>query len=1050
MKKIQTIFAALLLLFTFYTTSLSAQWAPTNGIQGAVDGKFATIGDTVLYLGGNRPFYSVNDGLSWATFQNFPAISGFLNEIVVCDNNILIPNFKELYLSKDRGATWSTIAYPDTVTNYVGTYIQNDTLIFATYGGRFKSGDNGMTWTPILANYTLRNFQYANGALTAIRYPYLVRTTDICETFDTLLQLTANPVIFKKLGEKLFLLMQYASGGCWYSPDDGQTWQQFIGTGFDQYQSLLALGNDIYALKPDFIQKSSDNGQTWTSLSLPVNDYFTDATGNHDIILTATNYHGIYRSTDFCNSWFPANFGLKNAQINGFSITNNHLYANSTRDIYGLNDDQINWSPLNVPFTPFWYGYQQYIESGNKLIVLSSNNLFVSEDQGATWVESSIPGLANQSFYPDDIFVLSSRIFVTSTGSEILVSENNGLSFLPLDDQYDFVFRSAETVFYEQGKLFAKTPNDKLYVSEDEGNTWTLVSDLPVPTSSAAYFSKKMFLSGNNILYFNNNLIANLPQHYLISNDFGQTWVVKDNKIDYIGFDKIFQLKTIGNYAIAATDRGVFISEDNLLTWTPWNDGLSVYRAELIEFFDEHIWVSTPSGIFKRRLSELGVYSARGRVFYDINNNGVEDTGDLPAENVAVKSLTSGSFTTTGSNGQFALLSNLPSEVLAVQTPTPYFTVSPASISTTVPSAGASFALQSHPDAHDLAVSITNTSVLQPGFETNYVVRWRNKGPNPAQNTSISVNFPEGVVTILETSLLPTVQNGNSLTWTLGDVPIGAAGSIVIRVEVPVTVALGTEICVPVSIQQNNPDIYPINNSDESCTTVVGSYDPNDKQATPSERITPAQIATGMPIDYTVRFQNTGTYFATFVRILDTIQAGFDPGTFRFVASSHPCTWTIRGNNIVEFFFDNILLPDQNTNEPGSHGFVRYTIQALPNLPLGTPLNNTAHIFFDYNTAIVTNTTQTLVQNPAKTTEPELAAALQIWPNPARNTAQITQPNIGGQLEIRDAAGRLLLSKSLAPGNNVTPLDLGNWPAGHYDVHWMGENAVLTRKLVVR
>lgn len=1049
MNKTQTIFAAFVLLLHFCTAPVAAQWLPTNGINGAASGRFQNYGDTILYLGGNRLFYTTNDGASWATFPNFPNTDRYILNFTVCDHNILAIDYQKIHHSKDGGATWSTLNYPVPLSS-VEAYIQQDTLVIISYGGSFKTGDGGINWTPILQNYPLGDIQYADGALTAIHYPYVVRSTDLCATFDTLKQFTGNPIIFKKLGEKLFLLMQSAGQGCWFSPNDGQTWQQFSGTSFDQYQSLFALGNDIYASKSSFINKSSNNGQTWTPLQIPDNEYFADAIGRNGIILGASIYGGIFRSTDAANSWFSANFGLNNASVNSFSMVDNNLHVSTPRAIHALAPDQINWSPLPISLIPDWTGHQQYVKSGTNLLLLSNYSIFVSVDDGVTWVESFIANNGFSLSNPLKLFVMPSRIFAYCGGdlANVLVSENNGLSFQQLNQQYHTALQDCEILLYEQGKLFSKTWDDKLYASEDEGNTWTLLCDLPL-TPSGGIFYGSVFLAGDNILYFSNNVINNQPQYYAISNDSGQTWVTKDNKIDYLGFDYIYQLKKVGNYAIATTNRGVFISEDHLQTWTPWNDGLNTLNTKWFEFFDKHIWLSTLSGIFKRPLSELGIFSAKGRVFYDINNNGVEDTGDVPAENVAVKSLTSGSFTTTGNNGQFAFLSNLPSEELAVQPPTPYFTVSPASISTAVPSEGASFALQSNPDAHDLAVSITNTIVLRPGFETNYVIHWGNNGPNPAQNISISANFPEGVINILETSPVHSAQIGNNLTWNISNLPIGASGAILIRVEVPVTVALGTEVCVPVSIQQNNPDIYPLNNSDESCTTVVGSYDPNDKQANPSERITPTQIATGMPIDYTVRFQNTGTYFATFVRILDTIQAGFDPSTFRFVASSHPCTWTIRANNIVEFFFDNILLPDQNTNEPGSHGFVRYTIQPLPNLPLGTPLNNTAHIFFDYNSAIVTNTTQTLVQNPAKTTEPELATALQIWPNPARTTAQVTHPVTGGQLEIRDATGRLLLSKNLEPGRNMTELDLRHWPAGHYDVHWKGENAVLTRKLVV-
>src|SRR5205085_7852700 len=65
--------------------------------------------------------------------------------------------------------------------------------------------------------------------------------------------------------------------------------------------------------------------------------------------------------------------------------------------------------------------------------------------------------------------------------------------------------------------------------------------------------------------------------------------------------------------------------------------------------------------------------------------------------------------------------------------------------------------------------------------------------------------------------------------------------------------------------------------------------------------------------------------------------------------------------NMVPFLFQDILLPDSIANEPLSHGFVTYSIKPMTNLVSGTMIKNKASIFFDYNEAVVTNETSTLV-----------------------------------------------------------------------------------------
>ena len=50
------------------------------------------------------------------------------------------------------------------------------------------------------------------------------------------------------------------------------------------------------------------------------------------------------------------------------------------------------------------------------------------------------------------------------------------------------------------------------------------------------------------------------------------------------------------------------------------------------------------------------------------------------------------------------------------------------------------------------------------------------------------------------------------------------------------------------------------------------------------------------------------------------------------------------------------MLPDTGADFLGSQGFVKYKVNLKPNLPIGTQIFNTARIYFDQNSAIVTNT----------------------------------------------------------------------------------------------
>ncbi len=154
---------------------------------------------------------------------------------------------------------------------------------------------------------------------------------------------------------------------------------------------------------------------------------------------------------------------------------------------------------------------------------------------------------------------------------------------------------------------------------------------------------------------------------------------------------------------------------------------------------------------------------------------------------------------------------------------------------------------------------------------------------------------------------------------------------------------------------------YPDNDEAPSfsidCIEVIGSFDPNDKQAIPIGYGEEHYIEQNIPIEYKIRFQNTGTDTAFTVVLLDTLSQFLNPMTVRPGASSHPYTYSISGPGIMEFRFDNIMLPDSNVNEMLSHGFVKFEIEQMLDNPIGSIIENSAAIYFDFNEPVITNTT---------------------------------------------------------------------------------------------
>lgn len=240
------------------------------------------------------------------------------------------------------------------------------------------------------------------------------------------------------------------------------------------------------------------------------------------------------------------------------------------------------------------------------------------------------------------------------------------------------------------------------------------------------------------------------------------------------------------------------------------------------------------------------------------------------------------------------------------------------------------------------------------------------------------------------------------------------------------------------------------------CRQNVGSYDPNDKQAVPTGYGTEHYIGQGVGLDYTIRFQNTGTDTAFTVTLRDTLSKWLDPASVRPGASSHPYSWQLLGTNVLEFRFDPIRLPDSTTNLAGSQGFVSFRVEQKPNVPLQTLILNQAGIFFDLNAPVLTNTTSHRVGDKflvvVDAWEPNLAAVeLRASPNPFNTETVIELRGLTGgsriYLEVFDMQGRIV--QEMTSENGAFHLQKGDLKAGMYGFRVRQDGGLVGRGKVV-
>lgn len=397
--------------------------------------------------------------------------------------------------------------------------------------------------------------------------------------------------------------------------------------------------------------------------------------------------------------------------------------------------------------------------------------------------------------------------------------------------------------------------------------------------------------------------------------------------------------------------------------------------------------------------------AATGHVFNDTNGNGVFDDGETGRAGTVVQATPGTGLTASGSDGRYLLpleigtytVDGIPELYHVITTP-------PNVVELTgvgqLPATDIGY--QAIPDMYDLVVQDVEQYAARPGFEAYVHAVVRNVGTETAAAT---ITFElDADRSWVDATIAPTNLAGNTATWNVSLAP-GEQWSVRVTAYTDVSVAAGMEITDIVTVAIAQADQTPANNTYAAQGVIVSSYDPNDKLVTPTS-MSMQQLANEEELTYTVRFQNTGTASALRVVIVDTLSEHVRWDTFRFVSSSHACSWHAL-NGVVHFTFDPIDLPDSTTNGPASQGFVKFRIRPALDLLPGETVLNQAAIFFDLNAPVITPPAVFTVQTVLAMAE-QAEGGLLLFPDPVTDMLSIACPGMApnASIEVLDGSGR--------------------------------------------
>lgn len=451
-----------------------------------------------------------------------------------------------------------------------------------------------------------------------------------------------------------------------------------------------------------------------------------------------------------------------------------------------------------------------------------------------------------------------------------------------------------------------------------------------------------------------------------------------------------------------------------------------------------------------------------GKVFIDNNTDCINNSGDIDFNSALIVVNPGNRYGYTNAAGNYTI-SNLPygnystsllySNGVLIPTPTCSTTINTIVNSGMQISNNNDFSIEYNSNTQPDMQVWGYSSPVVPGFIAHFTYQLSNL--NNVNGTGLfKVVLPYNFINNITTASPNTYSlSGDTIIWNFYNITYSSGGTYLgIDFYVPVGTVLGSVVNTCMYAEPNTADLNYANNTYCYQRAVTGSFDPNDKTVNPIGVGPNGEIAANVTdLNYLIRFQNTGNGPAVNIVVKDTLSPNVDINTFEMLGSSHNYNIEILPGNILKWKFNNIMLPDSNSNEPGSHGYIQYRIKRTNNNTPGTQIKNTAYIYFDFNEPVVTNTAINTIETiTGITSQLSNNDGWNVYPNPSTGALYIvnsTTVKEESQIQVLNSIGQIVFEETIS--SNYKNIDLSKLNSGVYFVKITSDKNTTVKRVVL-
>jgi photosystem II stability/assembly factor-like uncharacterized protein len=365
-------------------------------------------------------------------------------------------------------------------------------------------------------------------------------------------------------------------GGFYRSFDEGRNWILVSNV----HGNLLAVSSDILLRWDTTVERSTDDGITWSAATSIVSSLSFAGFAQRDAAIFAGSANGVYVSSDSGFSWKPTLDDLSSAGVTSIGCSDSILLIGTDfKGTYASSNSGAEWQQLaeGLPAGERYHRIESVAVVGSDLFAVSSHailkysradskwkncdtaihanvlsvahgrlivggwdgNVFYSDDTGKTWLKGH-----GSSGIVTSIATADTMMYI-GTWSSLFASSDGGATWFPSVNGINAV--SFTTFAKTDNGLFALSGRNGVFSSSDDGASWKFAE----------------LWGASSIVDAGSNVIAAASTLYN-STDHGSTW----NKDTALQQYMISALAIQENIIIACTREHLcFVSSNDGATW---------------------------------------------------------------------------------------------------------------------------------------------------------------------------------------------------------------------------------------------------------------------------------------------------------------------------------------------------------------------------------------------------------------------------------------------------------------------------------------------------